>query len=546
MPSYGFGYIGNNKILDAYTVIDNGLGHVDITDADVRTGKVSIGSNGEPIYGNAEHRKFEENTSDATATPKDINIGKTGYVNGVKITGEYTDKTLDDIINGNVESYTVKIGDVTEGTFVKYVYDYIVNGGTEAGTSIQTMITNVSDFTRDVKVVRLSNNKAMILYISHGENYVYRYLKARVLTITGSTIILGTELQISPNNCYYLSAISITENKVLVVCDDKVNGVDCGMATVLNIENTNILIASQHRYTDITPWYNNLLKLDNNTAIVAYYNAATKLMGEFKLIHISSDDTITSGPAYNAIAGTYTPVSMFALNPYKILLFYHDRSMESRIIFITRNYDNTLDISAHTRFSTGTFNFLTPIKLYNNKILLLYKDNDNAYTPVAQMITINNDNTITVGSQIQISTTTILSMTAVQLTDNKVCLLYTHTFYNNYACALILNVDNDTVTWDEDKNFIFTSRETKNLSAVLLQTGKILVGYLNPYITTQAPVNTILLTPDLENDTVSTNIIDYTFDTTTSIMPLEFTNDSIAGIAKTSGNIGDTVEVYIP
>ena len=100
----------------------NGLDHVDITDSDVRTGKISINKYGEKIIGNSTQRYLERETSDATALAEDINIGKTLWVNGTLITGIYTQLTPESAVRGSIVQYTIATGNtITAGNFVKLV-----------------------------------------------------------------------------------------------------------------------------------------------------------------------------------------------------------------------------------------------------------------------------------------------------------------------------------------------------------------------------------------------------------------------------------------
>lgn len=117
----GFG-IGN-KIASLVKVIHlNGLESITISDADIRTDKVSIDMHGNKIIGNATKRFFENNTLDGDAFPNDINIDKTLYVNGTKIIGQYNELTVNDIIRGSDFEYIVASGNtINAGDFVQRV-----------------------------------------------------------------------------------------------------------------------------------------------------------------------------------------------------------------------------------------------------------------------------------------------------------------------------------------------------------------------------------------------------------------------------------------
>ena len=144
-----------NKSANLVNVIHlNGLEHVDITDADVKTGKVSISKYGDKIIGNSTQRYLENNTSDATALAEDINIGKTLWVGGALITGTHTQLTPNLAVRGVGISYTVASGNtITTGDFVKLIgsnvgkvttnTDKILGIATTGGSSGSTITVKV-------------------------------------------------------------------------------------------------------------------------------------------------------------------------------------------------------------------------------------------------------------------------------------------------------------------------------------------------------------------------------------------------------------------
>lgn len=144
-----FGKIRTSSVV----VIDRGLNDVNITDADVRTGKASINNKGEKIIGNSIQRFVERSTADATATPADINLSKTLYVNGKKIIGTYTEPTVENTVQGRSLSYRITEGNITVGDFVKIsgsgvakissISDVILGIATQSGVSGSNIIVRV-------------------------------------------------------------------------------------------------------------------------------------------------------------------------------------------------------------------------------------------------------------------------------------------------------------------------------------------------------------------------------------------------------------------
>ena len=135
----------NSKQYTTDIVIDRGLNNVDITETDIRPGKISIDHNGNKLEG-VTSEKFLENRTPGTATAADITIDKTLWVNGEKITG--TAKTIVnkyELINGKIESYAIAFDNIiTAGDFIsiagnlifKYTGEYDIHGiAAQDGTS---------------------------------------------------------------------------------------------------------------------------------------------------------------------------------------------------------------------------------------------------------------------------------------------------------------------------------------------------------------------------------------------------------------------------
>jgi len=146
--------LGNKSVPYVKVNHINGLDHIEITDADVRTGKVSINKYGEKVEGQSTQRFLEQMTSDATALASDINKGKTLWVNGSLITGTYSALTPELAIRGITKTYTVaSTNNITAGNFVKLIgntvgkitskTDVILGIATKSGSAGQSITVKV-------------------------------------------------------------------------------------------------------------------------------------------------------------------------------------------------------------------------------------------------------------------------------------------------------------------------------------------------------------------------------------------------------------------
>lgn len=122
----------NNKQYTSNIVIDRGLTNVNITDNDIRPGKVSIDSKGNKLNSLSTTAFLSKYTYDATVTATDITEGKSAYSNGVKIIGTAQSNTdTSNLIKGVKRNYIIA------NNVTIYAGDFVVKNADNTITQYQ-------------------------------------------------------------------------------------------------------------------------------------------------------------------------------------------------------------------------------------------------------------------------------------------------------------------------------------------------------------------------------------------------------------------------
>lgn len=159
------------------TIID--LTADSITASDLAYGKTAHGAYGEPITGS---NTYDADTSDANATAAEILTGKSGYVNGVKISGSMPNR-----------------GGVT-GTIATKAGSYAIPNGYHDGSG-----TVEIDSTEQGKIIP-ENIKSGVEILGVTGNYTGTSVTAQAKTATPYT----TQQTVLPDSGYdYLSQVTV-------------------------------------------------------------------------------------------------------------------------------------------------------------------------------------------------------------------------------------------------------------------------------------------------------------------------------------------------
>lgn len=167
---------------------------------------------------------------------------------------------------------------------------------------------------------------------------------------------------------------------------------------------------------------------------------------------------------------------------------------------------------------------LLAITLSENKIVIFYTDSNSSYPLKGGICTINGTtiNALTINNSISTYANTGKVFSAIALSENKIVIVHS---YGNYSLLyrLLCTVNGFNITAGTETP-LSTITYLNQMSATALSPNKIFIAYNN---TNSYKINGIV-------------------DSYEGLIKATNSSQLITGIAKTSGIIGDTIDVYVP
>ena len=125
-------------------------------------------------------------------------------------------------------------------------------------------------------------------------------------------------------------------------------------------------------------------------------------------------------------------------------------------------------------FNTATTKHISACKLDNNRVLVLYTDYGNFYYGTAVVLTLNNS-TVTVGSEFVFNNNATQCISGLALSDNKVLITYSDEGNSYCGTASLLSIEGSTI--EEHSKVVFNDTETGKITTVGLTNNSVLVTY---------------------------------------------------------------------
>jgi hypothetical protein len=200
-------------------------------------------------------------------------------------------------LNGTEETYKIRAGDtINIGDFVDYINGEIgTHDAWSDGWNPEGVLVITAGKVGYMSATQLDSTRALIVYEDRNNSL---YATARVATINGNQITLGTPLVFFNGQPSYVKVIKVDTDKALAVWNST-----SGKAVVLSISGTTVTAGTVIDYQ--STYYGNfpqLCLLDVNKVILMN-GSASDLMG---IVITISGTTITAGPRSNIIPGTTT------------------------------------------------------------------------------------------------------------------------------------------------------------------------------------------------------------------------------------------------
>ena len=319
-------------------------------------------------------------------------------------------------INGIIEEYTVASGgNVNAGDFVKFINNFTVNEDTKLSTTSGTGST--------ISAIQLTDNK---VFIAH--SYSSSYLYGMIVTINeDNSITVGTDTSLSTTygTGREISAIQLTDNKVFIA----------------------------HRCSDDFSLYGMIVTINEGNSI-----------------------TVGTDTSLRAASGIGRKISAIQLTDNKVFIA-HSYSSNHYLygMIVTINEGNSITVGTNTLLSTTEYSGreISAIQLTDNKVFIAHSYSSDDFSLYGMIVTINEDNSINVGTDTSLSTTsgTGSTISAIQLTDNKVFIAHSYSS-NHYLYGISLD---NLLTIDKASNKFANILGVSNTSGTEGQTVQVYV-----------------------------------------------------------------------
>lgn len=214
--------------------------------------------------------------------------------------------------------------------------------------------------------------------------------------------------------------------------------------------------------------------MDGNLILVGFANYSSSGYPTVALFNVNDTEftyktTVvvnSSVPAYNSY------IKLVKLSSNKAIIFYGNSTTSILANIITINKDNSITVTSPTSVLTSDVYRTRAILLDINKVLLIADSSTNPYSSYAQVITISENNVITTGSLIKWGYSTLSGIRGITTIDSTRALI---TFgYNSKLYAQVFSISGTTITKGAE-TIIANDNSGGNLIA--LDSSRVLVSY---------------------------------------------------------------------
>ena len=404
--------------------------------------------------------------------------------------------------------------------------------------------------------VKIDNNRVLVLASILKDSIYSGICKVATIDDIRQGITINESAQsFSSVRTENIKAILVDTNKVFITFNtrtDSTPGNSYAIAGTISANNT-ITFGSLVEFTDTEAYNLSPVLVDTNKVLVMCGNT-------LKLLQVESNNVITTLTTYivdadgNGIGavgtGLYTPKSMTVIGSGRILLVHMANSVPYCTII---NIDENNNITIGTRYSLTNStivengnNSINTILVDTNKVLVEYITDNETGTICANVLTVNDNDSITIGNQTSIITSVdptqhlnlhrvasdkvlvpyVVTTTREVVTDSETT---TETVYEiNYN---ILTISNNAIvkgstrkfrnvyttpeftnaTVLDDNTVVFYTKETSATSvscSILFNTVESVVDYASGVIEYNDTVDSGALSPYADYTMVSNNVVE--------------------------------------
>ena len=295
-------------------------------------------------------------------------------------------------INGVIEQYKVNAGaTVSAGDFVEFVAKF-GSGEFNSGS------------TSYISAVALSESKVLVAYRDEGNS---KYGTACILTINGTSITAGTETVFNSGSTFQISAVALSESKVLVAYRDDGNS-KYGTACVLTINGTSITAGTGTVFNSGSTSYISAVALSESKVLVAYRDEGNSKYGTACILTINGT-SITAGTETVFNSGSTFQISAVALSESKVLVAYRDdgNSKYGTACVLTIN-GTSITAGTEKVFNSAITSHVSAVAFSANSSLIVYQSAGvgafKGLTIDGTTINVQNNTNTTNGTYVQTAT----------------------------------------------------------------------------------------------------------------------------------------------
>ena len=370
-------------------------------------------------------------------------------------------------------------------------------------------------------VTRLTDTTAIVTYRDNGNS---GYGTACILTVSGSSITSGTPVVFESASTYYISVIRLTDTKALVAYQDRGNS-SYGTSVILTISGTSISVGTPVVFESASTEYISADMLTATKAIVVYRDASPTY-GTACILTVSGTSITAVTPVVFESASVYYP-SVTALSDTKAIVAYYDaanaqnRPFTAAVLTVSGT-SISVGTPANVTTTSGIGAHIAITALSTTKALIAYQDNGNSGYGTAVVVTVSGTS-ISAGTPLVLRSADVEYSSAATLTATKAMVVYRDNGNSNYGTSVILDVDNTSIT--KGTAVVFEAAVSRFISLTALTQYKALVAY-------EDSANSKYGTSVILDNVVNTNLTSTNF---VGMSTAAYTNGQTATVAVLGG-----------